>query len=76
VVPGAHDAEELARMAEFAAGLDGEPAVRLIPFHRIGESKYEALGRPRPEFADAPLPALLETAREAFRQAGARMLSD
>ena len=53
LVPGVHDEAEIARMAEFAASLPGKPPVRLLPYHRFGDSKYRALGLPAPDFSDA-----------------------
>lgn len=50
VIPGVHDADELARIAAFIADLNPVPATRLIPYHRLGESKYAALGLTPPAF--------------------------
>jgi pyruvate formate lyase activating enzyme len=51
VIPGVHDADELERIAAFIAALNPVPATRLIPYHRLGESKYAALGLTPPAFA-------------------------
>jgi pyruvate formate lyase activating enzyme len=69
VVPGVHDAAELARIAAFIAGLTPAPPIRILPFHRLGESKYSALGETVPEFAREVEP-LVETAGEAMGAAG------
>lgn len=50
LVPGVHDPAEIARIADFVACLAPVPPVRLLPYHRLGESKYRALGRPAPAF--------------------------
>ena len=45
LIPGLNDSEEHLRgMAEFLGGLNLE-AVEILPYHRLGVPKYEALGR-------------------------------
>ncbi|MBN1672190.1 MAG: glycyl-radical enzyme activating protein [Kiritimatiellae bacterium] len=57
LIPGVQDEEELKRMADFLRGLENPPPVRVLEFHRLGESKYEALGLPPPDFSgNAALP--------------------
>ena len=31
--------------ARFAAGLAGHPEINLLPYHNLGQSKYEMIGR-------------------------------
>jgi pyruvate formate lyase activating enzyme len=50
VIPGVQDEDELDRIAAFCSTLDNDPPVRLIPYHRLGDSKYGALGRAVPAF--------------------------
>ena len=45
VVPGYNDSSEsMKAIAEFARSLEGVEEVHLLPFHRLGESKYDRLG--------------------------------
>lgn len=46
VIPGFnHTGEEIHAIAEFAASLPGVKAHHLLPYHRLGEGKYDGLGR-------------------------------
>ena len=46
VIPGHNDDEEnVAATARFAAELGPDVAVHLLPYHRLGDSKLESLGR-------------------------------
>ncbi|MGC5566468.1 pyruvate formate-lyase-activating protein [Streptomyces sp. FR-108] len=58
-------------LARFAAGLDNVDRVDVLPFHRLGAAKYEALRIPFP-LRDTPVPdaALTERVRGQFRQHG------
>ena len=74
LVPGVHDRDELDRMAQFIVSLEPVPPVRVLPYQRLGEPKYAALGLPGPDFAgDAG--ALAETARAIFRDLGIRLIA-
>lgn len=47
LVPGMNDSEEnIAAIAEFVRVLPYKTNLELLPYHRLGESKYESLGRP------------------------------
>lgn len=47
-IPGLNDSvENLRAVGCFAASLGGDVSVNLLPYHRLGESKSESLGRPR-----------------------------
>ena len=47
-VPGYNGSiENLHAVGRFAASLGGDVSVNLLPYHRLGESKSESLGRPR-----------------------------
>ena len=74
LIPGVHDRGELMRMADWLADLDGPPPVRLIPYHRLGESKYRALGRATPEI-EGEVEALQSLAIELFTLAGHRLIA-
>ena len=44
VIPGVNFVEEEAeRLTKFLAGLNGKIAIELLPFHKLGENKYESL---------------------------------
>ena len=46
VIPGFNDTpEEIAQIAAFTKKLPGEHRLHLLPYHRMGEDKYKALGR-------------------------------
>ncbi|MEZ0068163.1 pyruvate formate lyase activating enzyme [Streptacidiphilus sp. MAP12-20] len=56
LVPGLTDGEEnVAGVAKFAASLGNVSRVDVLPFHKLGAAKYEALGE-RFELADTPSP--------------------
>jgi pyruvate formate lyase activating enzyme len=69
VVPGVHHEDELARIADFVADLAPTPCVRILPFHRLGESKYAALGEEVPEFVPEVEP-LVDAVRQAMAERG------
>jgi len=72
LVPGwTDDPEAVAGLARFVAGLDSVERVDILPFHKLGAAKYEALGLPFPlRDTPAPAPALTERVREQFREQG------
>ncbi len=46
VIPGFNDrADEIEGIAKFADGLKGVKKIHLLPYHRLGQDKYEGLGR-------------------------------
>ena len=46
VIPTFNDSErEIADIARFADGLPGVHRIHLLPYHRLGQDKYEGLGR-------------------------------
>lgn len=46
LIPGYTDGDDnLLRIVEFAGDLPGVEEVHLLPYHRLGESKYARLGR-------------------------------
>lgn len=45
LIPTVNDtAENIAKTAEFVKSLPAAPAVQIMPYHRLGDSKYKALG--------------------------------
>lgn len=74
VIPGVHDAKEITRIAEFISDLDPTPSTRLIPYHRLGESKYAALGKPAPQFREDDTD-LMEEARDIYTHYGLHVLN-
>ena len=46
VIPGFNDkVEEIESIARFASGLRGVNKMHILPYHRLGQDKYEGLGR-------------------------------
>jgi len=72
LVPGlTDDLEDLARTAEFAAGLGNVERVEVLPFHQLGRFKWERLGLDYAlRDAAPPLQELTEQALTILRQAG------
>ncbi len=65
-----HTPEEIRDIAEFAASLKGVKRLHLLPYHRLGQGKYEGLGREYLMRHIEPMPndyvkRLLETAKRA-----------
>ncbi|KQX67873.1 pyruvate formate lyase-activating protein [Streptomyces sp. Root1310] len=72
LVPGwTDDPRSVDALADFVAGLGTVERVDVLPFHKLGAPKYEALGIPFP-LRDTPVPgpALTRGVRERFRQRG------
>ncbi|MEU3277908.1 pyruvate formate-lyase-activating protein [Streptomyces antibioticus] len=72
LVPGwTDDPRAVDGLAEFVAGLGTVRRVEVLPFHKLGAPKYEALGIPFP-LRDTPVPdpVLTESVRERFRKRG------
>ncbi|MER5408752.1 pyruvate formate-lyase-activating protein [Streptomyces sp. NPDC002769] len=72
LVPGwTDDRQSVEGLAHFVAGLGNVDRVDVLPFHKLGTSKYEALRIPFP-LRDNPVPgpALTERVREQFREQG------
>jgi pyruvate formate lyase activating enzyme len=72
LVPGwSDDADDIARIAEFAAGLGNVQRVDVLPFHQMGRFKWKELGL---EYAVGdvlpPSPEAVERTCAAFRGAG------
>ncbi|MDO4521562.1 MAG: glycyl-radical enzyme activating protein [Eubacteriales bacterium] len=70
VIPGFNDTEaEIAQIAQFAGSLGNVKRMHLLPYHRLGQDKYEGLGRPYLMGDVLPpttekMERLLQTARE------------
>ena len=46
VIPGFNDrTDEIESIARFSAGLRGVKRMHLLPYHRLGQDKYDGLGR-------------------------------
>lgn len=72
LVPGLTDEpENVEAVAAFAAGLGNVERVDVLPFHRLGQSKWDALGRTFP-LADTPPPSpeLVARVKEQFSDHG------
>ena len=72
LVPGlTDDAENLAQMAKFIAGLGNVERVEVLPFHQMGRYKWKELGLSyKLEGVEAPTSALAEWACGVFRAEG------
>ena len=72
LVPGlTDDMDDLARTAEFAAGLGNVERVEVLPFHQMGRFKWERLGLAYTlEKVEAPTAEVVERACEVLRKAG------
>jgi pyruvate formate lyase activating enzyme len=68
LVPGMTDAvANVDGLARYVAGLGNVERVEVLPFHRLGDAKYAALGLPYPcEGVEPPSSALLRRVREQF----------
>lgn len=65
LVPGHNDsAENLAETAKFLSSLPVVPPVRLLPYHALARSKYEAVGRPD-TMPHVPSPGRIELQKAA-----------
>ena len=65
LVPGFNDSEaDLRAVGAFLARLEHVPPVRLLPYHSLARSKYEAIGRPD-TMPDGPSPTVADLARAA-----------
>ncbi|WP_405541306.1 pyruvate formate-lyase-activating protein [Streptomyces phaeochromogenes] len=72
LVPGwTDDTESVDGLADFVAGLGSVDRVDVLPFHKLGAAKYEALGVPF-SLSDTPVPTpeMVERVREQFRAQG------
>ena len=74
LVPGlTDDSDDLARLAEFAAGLGTVERVEVLPFHQMGRYKWKQLGLAYTlENTPAPSEELCQRAIKAFRAQGLR----
>lgn len=74
LVPGrTDDAAAIEGLAAFVAGLGNVECVDVLPFHKLGAAKYEALDIPFP-LRDTPTPSpdLVDRVRGQFRDHGVR----
>jgi pyruvate formate lyase activating enzyme len=72
LVPGlTDDLDDLAKTAEFAAGLGNVERVEVLPFHQMGAYKWERLGLEYTlKDTQQPTSELCEQACEVFRKTG------
>ena len=72
LVPGwTDDPEAVDGLAGFVAGLGNVDRVDVLPFHKLGAAKYEALGIPFPlRDTEGPAPDLVRRVQEQFRAQG------
>jgi pyruvate formate lyase activating enzyme len=71
MVPGFNDSEEAVRdIADFIASLKTVPPLEILPYHKLGESKYEALGIRNGLHLEPPPRAEVEALAQLAREAG------
>jgi len=75
LVPGlTDDLEDIAKIAEFAAGLGNVERVDVLPFHQMGRFKWKNLGIDyKLDGVEPPSRELVESACAQFRQAGLKV---
>lgn len=72
LVPGlTDDAENIEKIAEFAATLNNIERIQILPFHKMGEHKYEAADKEY-KLANTPTPTAneVQAARKIFQRHG------
>lgn len=71
-VPGlTDDPENIKKIAEFARGLKNIDRLEILPFHKMGEAKYKALGISYALYdTPSPLPEEVEKTRQIFKSYG------
>ena len=75
IIPGLNDTpDDLRRLGEFILSLPGERKLELMPYHRIGSGKYEALGLQYP-LVDLEAPDNLDEQRTALTSMGVKLVS-
>lgn len=72
LVPGlTDDLEEIGELADFVAGLGNVERIEVLPFHKMGEYKWEALGMEyRLHATEPPTPELEAAVRGVFEARG------
>ncbi|MCH6258387.1 pyruvate formate-lyase-activating protein [Puniceicoccaceae bacterium K14] len=72
LVPGLTDAESnIEGIAKFVSTLGNVDRIEILPFHKMGEHKYEELGIPYElSLTPTPTPAKIERAKQIFAQYG------
>ena len=75
IVPGLNDAsDDLRLLGEFILSLPGGQKLELMPYHRIGSGKYEALGMRYP-LADTESPDNLDEQKAVLAGIGVRLIT-
>lgn len=75
LVPGITDQEDLIeKHADFVADLKNVELVEILPFHKLGLSKYEQLGRKYPlQHIETPTLAQIEKAKKIYSSRGIKV---
>lgn len=70
-IPGYNDSDEnILATGMFAASLGQDVSVNLLPYHRLGESKSESLGRPQELGLEIPGKEHMEHLRQIIESCG------
>ena len=70
IIPGFNDTRaDIAAILEFLAKMPGI-SYELLPYHRLGQQKYDCLGRPYPLGAARLHPEILQELQEYIKKAG------
>ncbi len=72
LIPGVNnDDSSIEATAKFVLGLPGQHRIQLMPYHRLGESKYKALGKPVPmQDVRVMTPEQLEAVKRCYCDCG------
>ena len=75
IIPGLNDTlDDLRRLGEFILSLPGERQLELMPYHRIGSGKYQALGMQYP-LIHIEAPDNLDEQKAALTSMGVKLVS-
>jgi len=74
VIPGCNDSpNDIIAIADFIISLPNTPLIELMPYHRIGRGKYEALGM-RFDLTETCEPENVDSIKERLREMGMEVI--
>ena len=75
IVPGCNDSpDDICELGEFVLSLPGSQSLELMPYHKIGSGKYEALGREY-HLPDTETPESLDAYKQALIDMGVNVVN-